>query len=103
VATARKLPSGSWRVRVYTGKVNSKEQFISVTEPTKKQAEMEAVLLTHKRHELMTLGEAIDRYIESKEDVLSPATILGYKKMLRLCFNSIIVKRLDKLNQENIQ
>lgn len=64
---------------------------------------MEAALFTHKRREPITLGAAIDRYIQSKEEVLSPATVLGYKKMLRLCFESIIGKRLDKLNQENIQ
>lgn len=103
MATARKLPSGSWRVRVYTGKVNGKDQFASITAPTKKQAEMEAALFTHKRSEPMTLGAAMDRYIQSKDEVLSPATVLGYKKMRRLCFNGIIDKRLDRLNQENIQ
>ncbi len=103
MATAKKLPSGNWRIRVYTGKVDGKDQFASITAPTKKQAEMEAALLKYKRHEPMTLGTAMDRYIQAKEEVLSPATVLGYKKMRRLCFNSIIGKRLDRLNQENIQ
>ena len=40
MANAKKLPSGSWRVRVYDGKdQNGKDVYKSFTAPTKKQAE----------------------------------------------------------------
>ena len=39
MATARKLPSGNYRCRVYLGKVNGKDAYKSFTAPTKKEAE----------------------------------------------------------------
>ena len=82
MASARKLPSGNWRVLVYTGKgANGKRQYESFTASTKKQAEYLAAEFVAKRKyavESMTVGEAIDRYIESKDAVLSPTTIAEY-------------------------
>ena len=42
MATAKKLPSGSWRVRVYTGTVDGKKKYTSTTADTKKKAELMA-------------------------------------------------------------
>ena len=40
MATAKKLPSGSYRVRVYVGaSANGKKKYKSITAPTKKEAE----------------------------------------------------------------
>ena len=44
MATAKKLPSGSWRVQLYVGKgPDGKRQYLSFTRPTKKEAEYEAL------------------------------------------------------------
>ena len=44
MATAKKLPSGSWRVQLYAGKTpDGKRQYLSFTRPTKKEAEYEAL------------------------------------------------------------
>ena len=78
--TAHKLPSGSWRVQ-YT--VNGQRR--SVTGTTKKEAEYKALQdqleVRHRRAAGVTIGEAVDQYIESRSAVLSPSTIQGYEKM----------------------
>ena len=82
---ATKLPSGSWRCRVFIGRdANGKPQFISVTCPNKNECLSEATKIAQHHKEilkdcsLMTLGEAIDEYIKMKSNVLSPVTIRGY-------------------------
>ena len=85
MATAKKLPSGSWRVQVYAGKdASGKPQYRSFTRPTKKEAEYEAMTWQLHYKEIsrdstsMTLAEATDKYIASKDGILSPSTIRGY-------------------------
>lgn len=85
MAKAEKLSSGNWRIRVYLGKdENGKKIQKSITAPTKRQAEAEAAifLLQHKEKEnqKITVGQAIDEYINIKENVLSPTTIRCYRK-----------------------
>lgn len=107
MATAKKLPSGSWRVQVFagtdeTGKVIRK----SFTAPTKKQAEFLAAEFAAKKRSsvsTMTVGEAIDRYIDSKDEVLSPTTINEYRKMRRNYLQPLMSIRLDDLTREQVQ
>ena len=75
---AQKLPSGSYRVRV---SVDGKR--VSVTAATEDEAMYQALLLKAGRKKApgdLTVGDCIDEYIKSKENVLSPATIEGYKR-----------------------
>lgn len=51
----------------------------------------------------MTVGQAIDRYIGSKDGVLSPSTISGYRRMRKHIFPEIINVRLSDLTQEAVQ
>lgn len=91
--TARKLPSGSWTCRV---RIKGKD--ISITRPDKKTAIAEAMALkagikTENRQEVMTrrlktVGQALDEYISSRENVLSPSTIRGYRVYQRNRFKS---------------
>lgn len=108
MATAKKLPSGNFRVRVFVGKDNGKAQYKSFTAPTKKQAEYDATAYLvnqkkKKRPEELTVGEAIDKYISSKDSVLSPSTIRVYKKYRRLYLQSIMTTKLSDIDQEEIQ
>lgn len=79
---AKKLPSGNWRVQVM---VNGKS--ISVTAPTEDEAMYEALLLKTGKKEVQstspTVGQCIDEYIKSKENILSPTTIDGYRRSKR--------------------
>lgn len=109
MAKAKKLPSGSWRVLVYDYiDPNGKRRYKSFTAETKKEAEYLAAEYTLKKKnknkpENMTVGEAIDKYIISKENILSPATIRSYKQIRRNALKSIINTKLTNLNQNIIQ
>lgn len=100
---AVKLPSGSWNVKVM---VNG--QRISITAPTKREAENEAAAVKAGAKQAvkktaLTVGEAIDRYISSKDAVLSPATIRGYKKIRRNDLQDIMSVQVSALTQETVQ
>jgi len=106
MATARKLPSGSWRVLAYVGVVDGKREYKSFTAPTKKEAEYQATLYAvKKRHSSskIKVEDAIDRYINSKSSVLSPKTIREYKGMQNRYFQSISNARIDQLTDELVQ
>lgn len=107
MAKAKKLPSGSWRVLLYEGKdANGKRKYSSFTAPTKKQAEFLAAEFAAKKKsavEKMTVGEAIDRYIASKTNVLSPTTIYGYEKMRKNNLQELMPIRIDRLTREQVQ
>lgn len=106
MAKAYKLPSGSWRVRVYQGK-NAKPTYVSVTAASRKQAEMDAALLSFnkKKHpvEQISVGAAIDRYIQAKEPVLSPKTIREYQPIRRQAFPDIMSMDINNLTHEAFQ
>ncbi len=102
MAKAKKLPSGSWRVNQFIGRDdNGKQIFKSFTAPTKKEAEYlaaEYALKVKKPPAERTLGEAIDDYIKSKSNLLSPTTLQGYRVIRRNDFKSLMdipVKNID--------
>ena len=83
--TARKLPSGSYRCLVFAGYEyvdgKKKRKYESFTAATKNEAELLASQWSankQKRPDDITVKECIDRYITSKENVLSASTIRGY-------------------------
>jgi len=105
---AKKLPSGSWRCRVYSyTDTDGKKHQESFTAPTKAQAEMLAAEYAANKHRRarhdITVGEAIDGYISAKEPVLSPSTIRGYDRMRKVDFGSITKKKVRSLTSEDLQ
>ena len=107
MAKAKKLPSGNWRVLVYAGKEHGKPKYKSFTAPTRREAEAKAATYTLDRKDRengkITVREAIDRYIQSKETVLSPSTVRGYRIIYRNNLQSIMDLKLESLTQEKIQ
>ena len=51
----------------------------------------------------LSVGEATDKYIESKNSVLSPSTLLGYKKIRKNSMGDLQGVRLQDLTQERVQ
>ena len=84
MAKAKKLPSGSWRVQVFSYKdAAGKNHYESFTAPTKAEAEMIAAEFKaskdrKSKHDL-TVEEAVNGYIQAKDGVLS-YTIPVFKK-----------------------
>ncbi|MDE6019575.1 MAG: site-specific integrase [Ruminococcus sp.] len=107
MATAKKLPSGSWRVRVYVGDdSNGKHIYKSFTAGTKKEAEFLAAEYNLKRKEKpkdLTVGDAIDGYIDNKDGVLSPSTIRSYKSVRNNQLQELMSVPLNKLTNVMVQ
>lgn len=107
MANAKKLPSGSWRVLQFVGYDDEvKRKYKSFTAPTKREAEFLAAEYVAKKKRpagRMTVGEAIDRYIESKDGVLSPTTVSGYRKIRRNYLPQLMPVQLDRLTEEEVQ
>ena len=104
IPKARKLPSGSWFVRVTVdGKV------ISITKPTEKEAIAEAMAIkagtkkAQKAPTAMTLSKAIDRYIERRMNIISPSTIRGYRCIQRQRFQAYMKTEISRMNKEKWQ
>ena len=98
------LPSGKWRCQVM---VDGKRFDVIEDDPATAHAKALAVkaglLEQEKSPKDLTVGEAIDRYIESKDAVLSPSTIYGYKRGRTYALQDIMDIRLSDLTQETIQ
>ncbi len=89
MATAKKLPSGNFHVRIYD---KSTDSYKSFTAPTKKKAEFlatEFILKNKTAPENITVGEAIENYINSKENILSVSTVRGYHVILNNAVEAI--------------
>lgn len=98
------LPSGRWRCQVMVGgrRIDVIEDDPAVAHA--KALAVKAGLLEEKKPPSeLTVGEAIDRYVESKDAVLSPSTIAGYKRIRKNAFQDIMLVRLSELTQERVQ
>lgn len=99
------LPSGSWRCQIM---VNGKRIDVVEDDPATAHAKALAVkagLMEEKKKtgDGMTVGQAIDQYIESKDAVLSPSTIRGYRSLQKNILAEWNGVPLDSLTQEMVQ
>lgn len=101
MATAKKLPSGNYRVRVYDNKLKKTQSF---TAPTKKEAEkMASDWLNNNRAVKecrITVEKAIQSYIDNRKNILSPASIDRYQRTLNIQISSefkyLIIKNITE-------
>ena len=125
MATGKKLPSGSWRCQVFShyeetkqsdGTTKKKRVYKSFTsdDPSpkgKRLVEQEAAIFaaekdTHAKKCNITFEDALARYIETKDPVLSPATTRGYRVIshtLNTEFPWFCKKIIDNISQSDIQ
>lgn len=108
MAKAKKLPSGNWRVQVFVGKEDGKRKYKSFTAESKWEAEYQASQYARNRKEEknvlnITVGETVTRYIDSKDGVISPATIRGYRTIQKNGLESLRDIKLKDLTNEAIQ
>ncbi len=99
-----KLPSGSYRIRkMYKGE---KYQIVTDYKPTQKEAvqlmagELDKV---RGRSSKMTFKDAAEEYIESKRNVLSPSTIVGYQSLTRCLSEKFLKTNINDIEQFDIQ
>ncbi len=106
--TAKKQPSGNWKVRVYAYTDDQGKQHLkSFTAPTKREAERLAAQFISGQEATSApdpkLGDAIDEYISRRASVLSPYTVKDYRNIRRLHAQSLMHTRLSKITQEDLQ
>lgn len=109
MATAKQLPSGSWRCRVYDGEL--KKQISFTSDLPGKAGKNEAELMAHqyltgkkqKKEQGKTVGECIDEYIALKENILSPTTISGYRKYRKTSLSGLCDILIKNLTQQEVQ
>ena len=107
MASAKKLPSGKWRVQVYLGKdENGKSVMKSFTALTRWDAERAAdefVDKLKKQKNSFTVGQALDGYINMKQNILSPATLRGYLNIRKNHFHSVMNIDIHELDSFAMQ
>lgn len=109
MATAKQLPSGSWRVQVYDKETGKYLSFTSKLpgKAGKNEAELMAreyqLGRKQKRDAGKTVGECIDEYISLKENILSPTTIAGYRKDRRNSLAPLCNTYIKDLTVKDIQ
>lgn len=108
MATAKKLPSGQWRVRAYVGTdASGKKITMSFTAPTKRDAELAAAQYVAQNKPTtgmeLTVRDAIERYITAKTPVLSASTIRVYRTQQRRYYDGIADKKVFRLTTEDMQ
>lgn len=108
MATPKKLPSGSWRCRVfdYTDE-NGKAHYRSFTAPTKKECTLLAAEFSANKNRKakgnLTVAEALEQYVEIKKTVLSPTSIRSYDSMRKNRFGMINNLPIQTLNNSDVQ
>lgn len=118
MATAKKLPSGNWRIQKYIGKdERGKRVYKYFTARTKKEAEHMAAeyRIDFERNQrlrqemaknpadYLTVHEAMAAYIELKSNILSPSTLYGYQVVMDNRFLDIQNMKLSSLTNSIIQ
>ena len=107
MATAKKLPSGNWRVQVYSHtNEQGRKVYESFTASTKQEAEMKAAKFANdndrRRSEDLTVSECLNSYFEANRLSLSPATLDGYMKDAKRC-EYIKNVRIRKITSKDVQ
>lgn len=104
VPTARKLPSGKWFCRV---RVDGQD--IGITRDTEKEAVAEAMAVKYgikdaaKKTKKKTLHQAIDDYIDARRNILSPATIRGYRNIQANRFQNLMHRDIFSVTPDQWQ
>lgn len=102
VPKARKLPSGSWFIQLRLGgesiPVTAATEMACIREARAIKAEFQAGKRTAKKEAPpLTLTAAIDEYIKSKSNTLSPSTIRGYRAIQRNNFKTTMPRQINQI------
>ena len=98
----KKLPSGNWRVQIQVD-----GQKYSITDKDKKVVKQKAKEIFAgaglEKRVPMTVKEGMDKFIEIHDSVLSPSTLLGYKRYSENYLQSIMKINITELTQLDVQ
>lgn len=110
MATAKRLPSGNYRCRIFDYKdEKGVKHYKSFTADTKKEAEYQALLFSMNKKKVktenqdLTLEKAMLKYCEMKSNVLSPTTLANYKRLIYNSFDKYLQLSIKKFDSELVQ
>ena len=104
IPKAKKLASGRWNIQVM---VDGRR--VSITENTEKEAIAAAAKYKvdaaepDKKKAKLSLIEAIDIYVDSKENTLSPSTIRGYETIKKHRFKQLMNDNVYAMKKADVQ
>lgn len=101
---AELLPSGSYRCRVWDSAAKKQRTFIADTD-------IEAIQMAREwklGHEIKkaapdTLGDCIEKYIALESNILSPATVDGYRRIKNRLDPALLDKSVQRITAEDLQ
>lgn len=100
----KQLPSGAWHTRILIG-----ERRVSITKDTYEECVSEYLAVKHGVMEAKRasgrkmLTTAIDHYIEARQNVLSPATIRGYRTIQKHRFPGLMKQDVSTITPDQCQ
>lgn len=100
----KQLPSGAWHTRVLVA-----GRRVSITKNSYEECVSEYLALKHgvmeakKAPNRKTLTTAIDSYIAARQNVLSPATIRGYRTIQKHRFPGLMNQAVDNITPDQCQ
>jgi len=104
VPEPRLLSSGKYFIQL---RIDGESVSITEDDPEvckiKARAIKTGLIAAKKKPEDITLTEAIDSYVESRKNIVSPSTIRSYKKIQRLRFQSLMTCRLQSITPSKLQ
>ena len=104
MATAKRLQSGNYRVRVYD---KDTKKYKSFTARTKREAELMGLDWLNGRKKTtqteITVDEAVENYINSKNNTLSVSTIRGYYIIKNNAIDDIKSIKLNQITEIDLQ
>lgn len=105
---AERLPSGSYRIKVLDYKdEDGKAHYRSFTGKNKKTVQLEAAQFEAQRKDNragnITVCCAMERYVESKKNVLSPRTYREYTQMRKNSLKMLHQINVNDLTREDVQ
>lgn len=104
IPKARRLPSGSWFIRVQVDGTS-----YSITRPTEKECMAEATAIKagikkgRGKRQAKTVAAAIDDYINCRKGIRSPSTIRGYKAIQKNRFQQMMRKNIYEVTSTQWQ
>lgn len=106
---AQKLKSGNYRVVLPVGyDEQGKRKYKSFTadeewKAIKMASDYKEGRIEERIDKNITLGKAMEEYIDTRANVLEPTTLRNYKQLSKYCFQDIVNKRISSLKPIDIQ
>lgn len=104
IPTARKLPSGTWFIQLRIDGQSTPVSGESEDEVIAMAMAIKAgIIKAKKAPKKLKLTQAIDEYIESRTNALSPSTIRGYRAIQKGRFKTLMNRDVSTLTQDQCQ